>query len=227
MRKTAVFLLILLLLAACTRAQADAPRLLVMGDSLTGGLYASDEAHAFARLLADELGAELTTCRGTYVHSLLNCELSGYDYIVIEIGLNDVSNWNGGSLPEADWITTYDALVQDAQATGAVVIITTMFHAVDPQFVNYPKYERYNGHIIAIAVNGVLLADVWEATRNCPSCLSQRWQESVFAPGYRGDNFHPNDTGHALIAATIYEALLHHVYLPAVSSDNISGYPAP
>lgn len=216
-----LFVLLLMLLTACAGARADAPRLLVMGDSLTGGLYASDEAYIFARVLANELGAELTTCRGTYVHSLLNCNLSGYDYIVIEIGLNDVSNWNGGSLPESDWITTYGALVQDAQATGATVVITTMFHAVDAAFINYPKYERYNGHMVDIAAaNGVLLADVWAATKNCQGCISQRWQSSIFAPGYRGDNFHPNDWGHQIIAETILIALnRNYTYLPIVKTE--------
>lgn len=221
-----VFLLLIVFTCSCATAQADTARLLVMGDSLTGGLYASDDAHMFARLLADDFGAELATCRGTYVHNLLDCELDGFDYIVIEIGLNDVSNWNNGSLPENEWIETYEELVQNAQMAGATVIVATMFHAVPTALPTYEKYERYNGHIQEIAATtGATFADVWGATKNCQGCISQHWQPSAFPPGYAGDNFHPNDVGHALIAQTIYKATqTRHLFFPVVPGG-APGYP--
>jgi hypothetical protein len=54
----------------------------------------------------------------------------------------------------------------------------------------------------------VILADVYAATYNCPTCLSQPGEVSEIAPGFTGDNFHPGDVGHARIAESIIGNLL-------------------
>lgn len=144
---------------------------------------------------------------------------------MIEIGLNDVSN---PQQTDTEWRSTYAALVAQIQATGARVVLTTMFHGVSSSHPNYATYELYNQHIVTVATNrGAGLADVWGATEGCSDCISQAESSSPFSPYWRGDNFHPSDAGHELIAETIFAAMPRTVYLPTIFSANPTGYPVP
>lgn len=234
MRKYWPILFVLLaLLVTCQPARGvTRPRLLVLGDSLSVGLYATSEQNGFKHVLADLLEADLASCRGSNLQHVVTCweqyQAWQPEIVVIEIGLNDVSNFNGLAMSEADWIATYDDFVADIKATGAQVVVTTLFHGRPSHHSLYTTYERYNDHIATIAANrGVILADVWTATKTCPNCISQPGIISPWSPGWQGDSFHPSDAGHRLIAETIFAAMPQPIYLPAVLSDSISGYPAP
>jgi lysophospholipase L1-like esterase len=122
------------------------------------------------------------------------------------VGLNDVSK---GTIPEADWAVQYKALLVDMKATGATVIACTMFWGgIKDTHPNYAKYLRFNAIIAAAATaTGATVADLWTATSNCDACISQAEQISYFSPHYHGDNFHPSDAGHALIAETIFSVV--------------------
>lgn len=228
-----VLALLLILFTTRLPAQSAArPRLLVLGDSLSIGLYATSEQNGFKHVLANLMQADLASCRGSNLQHIVTCWESYQawqpEIVVIEIGLNDVSNFNGLALPEADWIATYSDFVADIKATGAQVVVTTLFHGRPSHHPLYPAYERYNGHIATIAANhGVILADVWTATKSCTNCISQPGTVSPWSPGWQGDNFHPSDAGHRLIAEAIFAAIPQAVYLPTIFSSNQTGYPAP
>lgn len=216
-------LLIILLLTTCQPAQSAArPRLLVMGDSLTVGLFATSEQNGFKHHLASLLSADLGSCYGPQLAQVVTCwetyQAWQPDIVVIEVGLNDVSSPQS---TDSAWTAVYADLVADIQATGATVVITTMFHGVASSHPNYATYEHYNGHIASIAnESGAILADVWAATRDCADCISQPGAPSPFAPYWEGDNFHPSDAGHLLIAETIYQSLQQkQTYLPIVRTQ--------
>lgn len=229
MKRIIVFSIALILFVVSSVAikSGSRPRLLVMGDSLTVGLFATSEQNGFKHILAEQLNADLGSCYGPGLIQIIACwqqyENWHPDIVVIEIGLNDVSN---PQQTDTEWRSTYAALVAQIQATGARVVLTTMFHGVGQSHPNYATYELYNQHIATVAANrGAVVADVWETTRGCAGCISQQGTPSPFAPYWQGDNFHPSDAGHELIAQTIYEAMQHYAYLPAVSNSGAMGYP--
>jgi acyl-CoA thioesterase-1 len=216
-------LLVILLLTTCQPATATArPRLLVMGDSLTVGLFATSEQAAFKHHLAEMLSADLGSCYGPQLAQVVDCweryQAWQPNIVVIEVGLNDVSSPQS---TDSAWTAVYADLVANIQATGATVVITTMFHGVASSNQSYATYEHYNGHIASLAdESGAILADVWAATRDCANCISQPGTPSPFAPYWEGDNFHPSDAGHLLIAETIYQSLQRQAtYLPLVRTQ--------
>lgn len=227
MKKSLLFLCCLIVVFSGNVAKGiERPRLLVMGDSLTIGLFATSESNGFKHLLASELDADLGSCYGPGLIQIITCWQNYQnwhpDIVVIEIGLNDVSN---PQQVDTEWRSTYAALVMQIQATGADVVLTTMFHGVSTNHPDYATYELYNAHIATVAVNrGAILADVWQATKNCQGCISQSGTPSPFAPYWQGDDFHPSDAGHELIAQTIYQAMQNYTYLPFIQGGAI-GYP--
>lgn len=194
-------------------------KLLTIGDSLTNGLYATYEDATFASLLSESLNAQLAR---RYVPMLPKAveewqKVKAWkpNIIVLEVGLNDVS---AGTLPDDQWIAMYDALLLDMQSTGAKVIACTMFWAgIQPTHPNYERYLRYNQMIKEVAERrGVTIADLWARTRDCHECLSSPDTVSYFGSGYKGDNFHPGDYGHAVIAEAIMDANKQRLYIPIV-----------
>ena len=218
-----VTLFVLLLLLPSRAQSITRPRLLVMGDSLSVGLYATSEQNGFKHVLANKLGADLASCRGSNLQHIVTCWESYQvwypDIVVIEIGLNDASNFNGLAMSENDWVETYANFVADIQATGARVVVTTLFHGRPSHHPLYATYERYNGHIVDIANDsGAVLADVWAMTKDCAGCVSAPGVVSPWGPNWEGDNFHPSDVGHKVIAHTIYEAWQQELlFLPMVN----------
>lgn len=195
-------------------------RLLVIGDSLTVGLYASSENNTFARLLADRTGAQLARRYTPTLEQAITVwqEVKAWkpSVIVLEVGLNDVS---GGKV-NADWATNYERLVLDMVGSGATVIACTVFYGgIQPSHPNYAVYQRVNAGIArAATVTGANLADLWTATNGCAECVSVQNQDSYFAPHYHGDGFHPSDYGHRVIANVIADAITGNVYyLPFVA----------
>lgn len=184
-------------------------RLLVLGDSLTAGLYASSENTTYARLVADATGMQLAR---RYVSTL---DLAVAEWtkvkawhpalIVLEVGLNDVSKGHYG--PE--WEGQYQSLVQDMQETGAHVVTATMFWAgITKSHPQFNDYIALNESIRNVAqATGAEVADLWSATLDCVDCVSTQTQISYWGPDYHGDGFHPNDVGHALIAEAIINAV--------------------
>lgn len=184
-------------------------RLLVIGDSLTNGLYATAEQNTFVSIVSKNTGMPtarraVATLRDA-IPLWVNLKAWQPDVVVIELGINDINGrqWN------AQWKKDYQALVEDIQATGArVVICTTFWIGIDDQNPIYALHAGLNNDIRDIArQTGATLADLWIATEGCAECVSTPDVISYFAPHYHGDNMHPSDVGHAAIARVVTGAI--------------------
>lgn len=187
-------------------------RILVIGDSLTSGLYADGEADSFAALVASSLGMRLARVHASRLENAAAVWKTYRDWrpdlVVLEIGLNDVS---GGVWAAESWRGAYLALVRDIQASGArIVVCTTFWGGIRETHRNYQVYLALNADIRSVALeSGVALADLWAATNGCEDCVSRAGDVSNWPP-FHGDNFHPNSLGHKRIAQAVLDA-------PAVS----------
>lgn len=198
------------------------PRLLVLGDSLTRGLYATQETNGFKHHLAERLGADLESASGFNLQGLIDLWHSKEwqaDVIVIEIGLNDLCTDCAWYMTDAEWAEKYGELLDAIQAdTDAEIIACTMFwggYIVWSE--QYEPMQRRNDLIKRqAAIRGITVADLYTSTEDCLECVSTPDQFSPFAPDFHGDNFHPSDLGHRVIAETIYKALRSEVFIPLV-----------
>lgn len=184
-------------------------RLLVIGDSLTNGLYATAEQNTFVSVVSRNTGM-LTARRAVptlkdAVPLWVNLKTWQPDVVVIELGINDINGrqWN------AQWKKDYQALVEDIQASGArVVICTTFWIGIQSDNPIYPLHVGMNNDIRDIArQTGATLADLWTATERCAECVSTPDVISYFSPHYHGDDMHPSDAGHAAIARVVTDAI--------------------
>lgn len=187
-------------------------KIMVLGDSLTRGLYASSETRTFASLLATEFDAELARIPGVDLSGAekhwIDSKHWGADLVIIEIGLNDVSNQ---SINETDWAKRYANLVYEIKQTGSAVVTCTMFNS---DRLGHPQYDRYLRFNQYIRDGGGVIADLWTATEDC-DCISDPAVASPYAPDWAGDTFHPNDLGHRVIADTIKSAMsMTNAYIP-------------
>ena len=201
-----------------------ANRLLVLGDSLTSGLYASHEQSTFASILASDLGMHLARKPvGTLPGAVAEWEkVKGWHpaIVVIEVGLNDASK---GLLTDGEWDGMYNKLLADISNSGAIPVACTMFWSgINIEHPNYTRYERYNQIIRdAAADQDARLVDLWGITYNKTAYVSNAEEVSYFGPHYRGDNFHPNNLGHAVIAESIrYVVLGNDIFLPLTAYEH-------
>lgn len=198
-------------------------RILFIGDSLTAGLFATDERATFVSRVSAMIDAKIgrRLASQLYIADYVWSEAKVWKptIVVIEVGLNDI---NGGTYSNQDWEALYKRLVLDIQGTGARVVICTTFHFNNkPTDADWNRRIEYNDMIRRTASEtGASLADLWNATLICPDCVSSPDVASYFAPYYHGDNFHPSDYGHAVIAQTVYDAIFDKkMYFPVVSNQ--------
>ena len=221
-----------LLLLAAIPSQAEqgnatippvANRLLILGDSLTSGLYASHEQASFASIVASDLGMDLARKSiRNLPGAVAEWELiKGWhpSIVVIEVGLNDVSK---GTLTDSEWASMYAGLLDEIIESGAIPVACTMFWAgIKTGHPNYARYEKYNQMIRdAASEQDARLVDLWGITYGHVEYVSNPKEVSYWGPHYHGDNFHPSDLGHAVIAESIsYVILEEDTFLPAVLND--------
>lgn len=218
-----------LLLIAVMASPSSYERVLVLGDSLTVGAYASSQTKTFRFLLAEALDADLAGS-GYYNLPTLQENWRQYmkwqpDLIVVEIGINDVIRYgpNVDKLNDETWPVAYAEMLREMKATGATVVATTLYFA--PHQPDRERWEQYNQFIREAAQQeGVLLADVWAATVTCRECVSRPGELSAFPSRFEGDYFHPGDVGHQVIAQTILDVLpTWRTYLPSVFTSPLGG----
>jgi len=181
--------------------QVDQTRLLVIGDSLSKGLYATSEVNAYRYLVADATRARL----GWMLAPTLEVAEEEWadwrwpaDVIIVELGSNDL--WIG--IPEEEWAERYGAFLDDLQATGARVIVGTITWSGRVEgSESWRRATRYNEYIRAEAgKRGITVVDLWAVTMGHEEYLSRPDELSPFEPGFEGDGFHPGDLGHRAIA---------------------------
>lgn len=194
-------------------------KVLVIGDSLTSGLYATKEQNTFVSIVARRSGYSMARRNASVLRNAIPlwAEVKAWkpDIVILEIGINDAN----GRQWSANWKGDYLALVRDMQESGAKVILCTTFWVnIQPDSPIYPIHQSINQDIRAIASEtGSGLADLWNATVGCDKCISNPFTISYFAPHYHGDSFHPSDIGHAKIADTIMDVMFpNKTFLPLV-----------
>lgn len=196
-------LVTVVLLAACggTPEAAEPPeplRLLVAGDSLAEGYYATTVDQGFASLLAEDLDADPTVvgvagARAFRIAAAVEDVTAGeepYDVVVLEAGANDV-----GVSSQADWRAGYERLLAAVTATSPNATVVCLGPWESPR-----RTRAFDTVVRRLCRDHVYLP------------LSDLYAE----PGSRGpagtstelgtsDDFHPNGAGHAAIADRILE----------------------
>jgi lysophospholipase L1-like esterase len=210
-------LLLPILLAPDTvTAQRQPIRLAFLGDSLTMGLHASADDRMYREILAKRL---LELHGGSIVSTVIQDPFgladdaiarsgpileSDPDIIILEIGNHEA--FTAGDQVDL-FAERYEALLDLLQGTGAVVIASTV------AWLNYPEESddfrralRVNQMIRDIcARRGIAVADLWSPTVFRYDLISRPGDVSAIEP-FDGDDLHPNDAGHAVMADAFWSA---------------------
>ena len=196
----------------------------VIGDSLTLGMFASEESAAFRNRLFDALRerhpGQIRTTQWVGARTLAELEQrwdswEGHpDLIFIELGINDLGrNPDFPQVPEEAWQARFGAMLDRIQKDAPnvkIIVGTVPWSGWPPGSQEYQKALKYNSWISAEArQRDIAIADLWAATVGKEDGLSTPDQPSVFPPFYHGDNFHPNDLGHQRIANAFFDAYLN------------------
>ncbi len=180
------------------------------GDSLSYSLYASTEAKGYRPLLNAALGkhGEVVEQRATKadekalfkVGNVLSVPASGVDLAIIELGTNDVGTGHNDSTPVIEFRKQYDALLDKVQRSKGVKIICvgawglSGSQGTDPyDFLIQTVCAEHGGQYVDLT-----------AAYGTKGSFGPKGAKSFLGPS---DNFHPNDKGHALIAALILERI--------------------
>jgi acyl-CoA thioesterase I len=175
-------------------------RVLLIGDSLADGAYASTQDARFGSIVRMELArrgpVELTTAAvpGIMAGQMLSRVPSGavFDVVIAELGTNDVGRTAAGTFA-ADYGTVLDALA--AQSPQARLV------CLGP----WGRPDAVGGYDGAVAAQCRQHAG---AFRPLGALFEEnRWKDGKLPDGRVVDDFHPNDAGHALIAAQVMDAL--------------------
>lgn len=198
-----------------------------IGDSLTGGLYASTEKKSFKWVLADRLIKDAPeSCTSVENISAVGGKVTGVadycriliqkqkpDLVTIELGINDIS---GGDITPVESFTKdyndiLDVVTENGTSKRLVVCGTIPWCNWDKGSPKRDIAAKYNGIIKDIcAKRGIPVADLWAATVDKPDGISRPNETSTFPPGFKGDNFHPNDTGHQRLSDCFYKIISEH-----------------
>lgn len=198
-------------------------KILVIGDSLTNGLYATHEQATFVSVLGEMTGAmigrKVAPRLPDAVQAWNEVKVWNPDIVIVEVGLNDVAN--RGTINIDTWKSTYIDLVASMRESGRKVLIcNTFWFGLEPEDVTYQPYIDYNEAIRQVSIEtGAVYVDIWSSTHDCDRCVSEPGQSSYLRPHYHGDNFHPSDNGHKRIAETIYRSLTLKMFFPFVSNQ--------
>jgi len=133
-------------------------------------------------------------------------------FVIIEIGVHAAID---ESISADQFRQLYGSILDCVIGDGTIVTAGTVpwlgWAAVTP------TYERADlfSQIIAeeAAKRQVAVADLWSATKLRLNLISTAQDHTFLGVGH-GDNFHPNDAGHAIIAETYEQALTAELALP-------------
>jgi lysophospholipase L1-like esterase len=177
-------------------------RVMILGDSLAGGYYASVVERGFAARVLDSLGRSRPVDRVEVSHPGGTTRAATYgrevpadlDVVVVELGTND-------SLRTPPWrfARTYDALlkrIRDASPEAHMVCLglwrQTWRASIYDRIIRR-SCERHEADFRR-------LSDIYERS-------GVRGPADVPVQHGRSDTFHPNDHGHQLIAERVMSAL--------------------
>ena len=181
-----------------------------VGDSLTIGANASAPANTYVYQIVDFLGgpwnAFLSFTPATDLEAVQQAAQGNYSCAIIELGVHAVLE--GQMSP--DQFRQYYGLILDSMNRGDTAVVAGTIPWLG-WAAGTPEYERANLYSGIIAEEGakrqVAVADLWSATKLQPALISTP-QDYAFLDSSRGDNFHPNDAGHTIIAQMYEHALV-------------------
>lgn len=191
------------------------PRIAVIGDSVSR-VVVTAPSYRWPNLLAAEFGAE------GYAPSLWNWGVSGQasvffaetylteritgpftavkpDILFVELGTNDLQGFNGGdaTLTSARLQTNIGTIITAAQAANASVrvLVCNLVHKMSDAAYDANVAEYNAATVAAAAAGGAIAGDIYNAYG-----YADRFTHTA-------DFIHPNDTGHAAIAAVLWAAI--------------------
>ncbi len=198
--------------ATPTSTPTPPPPVAYLGDSVTEGAFVSAPENMYVWRLYHELqrrGIDPTndvTWSFDPYSDLANARRLASEHrkwIFVEVGVH----W--ASFNEAQFREVYGAMLECLAGSGARVIVGTI------PWLNWPADQPlYNqmarfSQIIReeAAKRGIAVADLWAYTDKNPDAISRPSQPCFASPDCHGDDYHPGDVGHALIAAAFASAL--------------------
>jgi len=239
MRKSLVFILILVALLLMPKEHADipgyaadagsssptpsppstpvptatpVPPVVFIGDSVTMGAFASTPDNAFVMRVDNDLKARGIDATNDCVWTLdpysdlRNAQRVAGEHrqlIILEVGVH----W--AAFDAAQFRELYGSMLDCLAGSGARLVVGTI------PWLNWqpdtPSYFEmaFNSQIIReeAAKRGIPVADLWAATDRRADAISRPGQSCFLAATCQGDNYHPSDIGHALIAEAYARAL--------------------
>jgi len=188
------------------------PPVVFMGDSVTMGAFASTPERMFVWRVHRDLKS-----RGIDATSDAVWTLEPYDdlvnarrvaashrkLIILEIGVH----WYG--FDSAGFREMYGSVLDCLNGSGARLVIGTIpWLNWQPGTEMYVKMSAFSQIIREEgAKRDIEVADLWAATVGREDAISRPDQPCFVRPTCRGDDYHPSDTGHALIAEAYSKAL--------------------
>ncbi|MGD0766323.1 MAG: SGNH/GDSL hydrolase family protein [Dehalococcoidia bacterium] len=185
-----------------------------IGDSLTLGSDASSLSKTFFRLVTHDLDQRgVQEDARLFISADPRFDLSAAsqaakrdrDVIIIELGIHAALD---DAVTADDFRVLYSTLLNCVVGDDTIVVAGTVpWLGWDPGSDSYARAEQFSQIIVEEAARKqVAVADLWSATNLHAELISTPADHS-FLPPYRGDNFHPNDVGHAVIAQVYENAL--------------------
>ena len=185
-----------------------------LGDSLTLGANASTPSKTFVSLVTgfiDERSSDEQRSEFLSFDPLTDANVAAQAmqhnrrFVIIEFGVHAAID---ESISPDQFRQIYGSILDCVTGDGTIVIAGTVpwlgWAAITP------TYERADlfSQIIAqeAAKRQVAVADLWNATKLRLNLISTPQERTFLGVGH-GDNLHPNDAGHAVIAKT-YEDVL-------------------
>lgn len=183
-----------------------------IGDSVTMGAFASTPENTFAVRVWNDLEARgvkgpadnfWTFDPSNDLAMAQRAALRHRKLIIVELGIH----W-APAFDEAGFRRAYGSMLDCLQGSGAIVVVGTIpWLGWAPGTARYETMSLFSQIIRQEAAKrNIAVADLWAATDQRRDALS-RPDQSCYPEGCRGDNYHPGDTGHALIAESYVEAL--------------------
>jgi lysophospholipase L1-like esterase len=193
-----------------------APDVNFIGDSVTAGVGATSTTNRWVNIFATTFGLAINNQGSSgatlksppyptfsvyaLVEKLFNKPSSFY---VIALGTNDAYNYDAPSTHLEDFISTYRSMLDQLRASnidlGSQVIVISPFYPADSALTNGVTRERYVSYVNAVSSlaseYGIPYVDGYATILNAGG------------PGVAmADGIHPNDVGHAAIAAAVATA---------------------
>jgi lysophospholipase L1-like esterase len=208
------------------------PPVIYLGDSVTQGAFASTPRNMYVWRVYYELkrrGIDPTNdVKWSFdpYSDLINARaIAGQhrQWVFVEVGVH----W--ASFTEAEFREVYGAML-DCLAGGSVrVVVGTIPWLNWP--ADQPLYQKMATFSQIVreeaAKRGVAVADLWAYTNRNPDAVSRPGQLCFMSATCHGDDYHPGDVGHALIAAAYGAAIdvaLSQALPHAIGGCNIDPY---